>query len=97
MQKVKKRKPGGQTGNKGSRLEPVESPSVIEVIEIDRRTLPAGNWESAGFDKRQVIDIEVSFIVTEYQAEVLMSCVMLTIFGSLKEPMSLRGKNGRRR
>ena len=69
--KGKKRKPGGQTGHKGSRLEPVENPSVIEVIEIDRRTLPAGNWVAAGFDKRQVIDIEVSFIVTEYQAEVL--------------------------
>lgn len=69
--KGKKRKPGGQKGHKGSRLEPVENPTVIEVIEIDRRTLPTGDWESAGFDKRQVIDIEVSFTVTEYQAEVL--------------------------
>ena len=33
--------------------------------------MPVGNWEAAGFDKRQVIDIEVSFTVTGYQAELL--------------------------
>jgi transposase len=69
--KGKRRKPGGQKGHSGSRLEPVENPTVIEELLIDRRTLPAGKWESAGFDKRQVFDIEVSFSVTEYQAEVL--------------------------
>ena len=69
--KGKRRKAGGQEGHKGSRLEPVSNPTVVEVIEIDRRTLPQGKWEAAGFDKRQVIDIEVSFTVTEYQAEVL--------------------------
>lgn len=66
-----RRKAGGQKGHKGSRLEPVKNPTLVEEILIDRRTLPAGNWESAGFDKRQVFDIEVSFTVTEYQAEVL--------------------------
>ena len=69
--KGKRRKPGGQRGHKGSRLEPVENPTVIEEILIDRRTLPSGTWKSDGFDKRQVFDIEVSFTVTEYQAEVL--------------------------
>ena len=69
--KGEKRKAGGQKGHKGSRLEPVTNPTVVEIIEIDRRTLPQGKWEPAGFDKRQVIDIEVSFTVTEYQAEVL--------------------------
>ncbi len=69
--KGKKRKAGGQKGHKGSRLEPVANPTVVEIIEIDRRTLPQGKWEPAGFDKRQVIDVEVSFTVTEYQAEVL--------------------------
>lgn len=73
MTKGKKRKPGGQKGHKGARLEPVENPTVVEVLEIDRRTLPQGNWKSAGFDKRQVIDIEVSFTVTEYQAEILQN------------------------
>lgn len=69
--KGKKRKPGGQRGHKGSRLEQVENPNVIEELLIDRRTLPPGNWKPVGFDKRQVFDIEVSFTVTEYQAEVL--------------------------
>lgn len=69
--KAKRRKPGGQKGHSGARLEPVENPTVIEELLIDRRTLPPGKWEAAGFDKRQVFDIEVSFTVTEYQAEVL--------------------------
>jgi transposase len=71
--KAKRRKPGGQKGHKGSRLEQVGNPTVVEELLIDRRTLPPGNWKSAGFDKRQVFDIEVSFSVTEYQAEVLMN------------------------
>ncbi len=67
----KKRKPGGQKGHKGSRLQPIDNPTIVEELLIDRRTLPQGNWQAAGFDKRQVFDIEVSFTVTEYQAEVL--------------------------
>ena len=69
--KGKRRKPGGQKGHSGSRLEQVENPTVVEELLIDRRTLPPGTWNAAGFDKRQVFDIEVSFNVTEYQAEVL--------------------------
>lgn len=69
--KGKRRKPGGQKGHSGSRLEQVKNPTVVEAILIDRRTLPPGKWKSAGFDKRQVFDIEVSFNVTEYRAEVL--------------------------
>ena len=71
LAKGTKRKPGGQKGHKGSRLEQVANPTAVEVLEIDRRTLPKGIWALAGFDKRQVIDIEVSFTVTEYQAEIL--------------------------
>jgi len=71
--KGKRRKPGGQKGHSGSRLTPVENPSMIEELLIDRRTLPSGKWKSAGYDKRQVFDIEVSFSVTEYQAEVLVN------------------------
>lgn len=69
--KGSRRKPGGQKGHSGSRLEQVENPTVVEELVIDRRTLPAGKWEYAGFEKRQVFDIEVSFSVTEYQAELL--------------------------
>jgi len=69
--KGKRRKPGGQNGHSGSRLEQVQNPTIVEELLIDRRTLPPGKWKSAGFDKRQVFDVEVSFSVTEYQAEVL--------------------------
>ena len=69
--KGKRRKPGGQNGHSGSRLEQVQNPTIVEELLIDRRTLPPGKWKSAGFDTRQVFDVEVSFSVTEYQAEVL--------------------------
>jgi transposase len=71
--KGKKRKPGGQKGHKGSRLEPVANPTSIEELEIDRRTLPPGKWQPGGFDKRQVFDVEVAFTVTEYRAEILVN------------------------
>ncbi len=54
-----RRKPGAQEGHKGARLEPVERPTSVEVIEIDRRTLPPGKWDAAGYEKRQVFDLEV--------------------------------------
>ena len=69
----KKRTPGAQKGHKGSRLKPVNNPTNIELLEIDRRSLPPGKWSPDGFEKRQVFDIEVSFLVTEYQAEVLVN------------------------
>jgi len=62
-------KPGAQKGHDGSRLSPVANPDKIEVIKIDRRKLPKGSYTSAGFDKRQVVDIEITRIITEYQAE----------------------------
>ena len=69
--KGKRRKPGGQKGHSGSRLQQVENPTAIEELTIDRRTLPQGKWKLAGIDRRQVFEIAVSFNVTEYQAEVL--------------------------
>ncbi len=33
--------------------------------------MPKGRYQPAGFEKRQVFDIDISRIVTEYQAEVL--------------------------
>lgn len=69
--KGSRRKPGGQNGHKGARLEREENPDRIEIIEIDRRTIPSGRYTSAGFESRQVIDIEISKVVTEYRAEIL--------------------------
>jgi len=66
-----RRKPGGQKGHPGTTLQPEPNPDRIEIIEIDRRTLPAGRYHSAGWESRQVIDIEISKVVTEYRAEIV--------------------------
>jgi len=66
------KKPGGQKGHVGTTLKQIEEPDDIDVIEVDRRTLPKGHvYKEVGFEKRQVFDITVSRIVTEYQAQVL--------------------------
>ena len=67
----KKRKPGGQNGHEGSTLQREENPGRIETIEVDRRTIPGGQYRRVGFESRQVIDIEISKVVTEYRAEIL--------------------------
>lgn len=69
--KGEKRKPGGQNGHAGATLKREANPDRIEIIEIDRRTLPKGRYCSAGFESRQVINIEISKVVTEYRAEIL--------------------------
>jgi transposase len=65
------KKPGGQPGHKGAALEPVENPDKVVELKVDRGTLPAGEWKSAGVEKRQVFDVEITRVVTEYQAEIL--------------------------
>lgn len=65
------KKPGGQKGHKGSRLEKVDNPDVIEELKLDKRTLPKGEYKEAGFISRQVFDIRISCEVTEYRAEIL--------------------------
>lgn len=65
------RKPGGQKGRQGVQLKPVSNPDKVEVINIDKRTLPRGDYREIGFDKRQVIDIETNIIITEYRAQIL--------------------------
>ncbi len=62
------RKAGGQKGHKGTTLKAVEEPDEIKVIKNDRRKLPKGEYKVVGYDKRQVFDIDISTIVTEYQA-----------------------------
>ena len=66
-----KRKPGGQDGHGGTNLKQVANPDQIETLEIDRRTIPDGQYTPMGFEVRQVIDIKISKIVTEYRAEIL--------------------------
>ena len=69
---AQRRKPGGQSGHKGDTIKPVSNPDQIEHLTIDRRTLPRGHeYMPVDDEVRQVIDILVTRVVTEYRAEVL--------------------------
>ena len=62
---------GGQVGRVGITLKPVEDPDHIEVISIDRRTLPRGHYHDAGVECRQIIEPQIERVVTEYRAHIL--------------------------
>ena len=66
-----KRKAGGQNGHNGTTLEKVPDPDIVEEIKLDKTNLPEGNYREVGFDTRQVIDIDISRVVTEYRAQIL--------------------------
>jgi transposase len=65
------RKAGGQKGREGVTLEKVENPDKVEVIEVDRRKYPSSRYKVVGYEARQVFDIKISRVVTEYRAEVV--------------------------
>jgi transposase len=65
------KKPGGQNGHEGFRLEKSENPDEIIDIKIDKTTLPKGKYQEVGYEARQVIDFVISKIVTEFRAQVL--------------------------
>jgi len=62
---------GGQKGRTGKTLTQTETPDEVEVILVDREMLPQGHYREVGFQKRQVVDIDISKVVTEYQAQIL--------------------------
>jgi len=65
-------KAGGQNGHNGTTLKKVDNPDVVEEIKVDRRKLPAGQeYHHSGFETRQVFDIDISRVVTEYRAQIL--------------------------
>lgn len=66
------RKPGGQKGRAGTTLQPVAEPDEIEVLRIDRSTLPVGHYREVGYEARQVIDLDIAKVVTEYRAQILV-------------------------
>lgn len=66
------RKPGGQKGRNGMTLKPVADPDEVKDIPVDRSTLPPGNYRDAGFEVRQVFDLDISTLVTEYRAQILI-------------------------
>jgi transposase len=65
------RKPGGQPGHAGKTLKQVADPDIIKPIFVDRNLLPPGQYRKVGYEARQVIDLDISMVVTEYQAEIL--------------------------
>jgi transposase len=65
------KKPGGQKGHVGTTLKKVDNPDKVELIKIDRSKLPPGRYRQVGFDSRQVFDIDISKVVTEYRAQIL--------------------------
>ncbi len=65
------RKPGGQKGHNGTSLQPVSDPDEIETLLLDRRTLPKGRYQDVGYESRQVVDLDISKVVTEYRAQIL--------------------------
>jgi transposase len=67
----KGKKSGGQKGHVGSTLKKVDDPDKVELIKIDRSSLPPGKYRQVGFDTRQVFDIDISRVVTEYRAQIL--------------------------
>jgi len=66
-----KRKPGGQPGRIGTTLQKVDDPDEIEILEVDQSVLPPGKYQEVGFEIRQVFDIDIRRLVTEYRAQVL--------------------------
>ena len=64
-------KPGGQKGHAGVTLKKIDNPDKIEVIKINQSELPAGAYHQTGFETRQVFDIDISKVVTEYRAQIL--------------------------
>jgi transposase len=66
------RKPGGQPGHAGTTLRPVSDPDIIKEIVIDRSLLPPGRYRSSGHEARQVIDLDITTLVTEWRAEVVV-------------------------
>lgn len=64
-------KPGGQKGHLGTNLQPVDTPDEINLIPLDKNTLPTGKYHDAGYLARQVINIRISRHVVEYRAQIL--------------------------
>ncbi len=65
------RKPGGQPGHVGTTLTPFAEPDEVKEIPVDRKTLPPGDYHRVGYERRQVVDLDIGATVTEWRAEIL--------------------------
>lgn len=66
-----KRKSGGQEGHIGTTLKKVVDPDITYDLEIKPEDLPKGSYRELEPETRQVIDIDILKLVTEYRAQVL--------------------------
>lgn len=66
-----KKKAGGQPGHKGVTLKKFDTPDVIKTISVNRDSFTDGDYSVIGFEARQVVDLDISRLVTEYRAEIL--------------------------
>ncbi len=63
---------GGQPGHEGTTLTQYEEADEVIELSVDRRTLPDNeSFKKCEDEIRQVLDINLDFIVREYRAEVL--------------------------
>lgn len=65
------KKPGGQIGSVGTTLSKINDPDEIKRLDVDRASLPPGQYRDIGFESRQVFDIDIQRLVTEYRAQIL--------------------------
>lgn len=69
--KVSGKKRGGQKGHPGKTLKKTDNPDEIKELKIDREKLPKGKYKEVGYESRQVFDLDISVVITEYRAEIL--------------------------
>lgn len=62
---------GGQKAHVGTTLQKVADPDEIKILEVDRSSLPQGHYREVGFETRQVFEIDISRVITEYRAQQL--------------------------
>lgn len=53
-------------------LAPVDEPEEVKVLYVTLTALPKGHYREAELVLRQVLDIEITRVVTEYQAQILV-------------------------
>ena len=63
-------KPDGQPGRIGTTLKKIDDPDEIEVLAVDRSALPVGDYHEIGYECRQVFDIDIRRLVTEYRVQI---------------------------
>ncbi|GAG70072.1 unnamed protein product, partial [marine sediment metagenome] len=64
--------PGGQFGHPGKTLDFFERPNHVINLSVDHALMRDGHaYKSCGYLRRQVVDIKIQRVITEYRAEIL--------------------------